>query len=129
MRKETGILVSYRIWRKTTPTTQRHLPTIPDCPTSVLFYEFIARDLYLRASDSPTRRRVRNDSRTPASSTFRMKVEIVFSRRILDGFTYLILLIVRYTCLFCYSIFFFLRGGRTLHKYWYFQERFEIRFN
>lgn len=28
VRKETRMLVSYRIWRKTTPTSQRHLPTI-----------------------------------------------------------------------------------------------------
>lgn len=69
------------------------------CPTSVPFYEFITRAiltyaLHLRFTRTTTytiheRRAVEHHV------YFRMKVEIVRSRRILDGFTYSILLIVR----------------------------------
>ena len=69
---------------------------------------FIARDLYLRASDSPTRLRLRNDSRTPGVEHFSNESgDRVLSRRILDGFTYLILLIVTYIPAFSVIRFFF----------------------
>ena len=74
---------------------------------------FIARDLYLRASDSPTRLRLRNDSRTPGVEHFSNESgDRVLSRRILDGFTYLILLIVTYIPAFSVIRFFFSSSTR-----------------